>query len=232
MSRAVLGWLGVLFIAAGGTGLWFAGKYAAALSSAGSAVEIDTEYLRPPPAAGDKWLTEFTLTERSGKKFDSASLQGQVYVVSFFFSSCPSTCLQQNQKIREIEREYGPKGVKFLSITCDPEVDSPQRLREYADKLGADKTDWLFLTGDLPYTRRIAGEIYRISMDKREHSERLFVVDKWGNQRGNYVWNQLDRVTALKLELDKLLAETVPPPQPAAEPAASDGTEKPEAAAP
>jgi cytochrome oxidase Cu insertion factor (SCO1/SenC/PrrC family) len=159
----------------------------------------------------EPWLTEFTLTERSGKKISSRELAGQVYVTSFFFSSCPATCLQQNLKIREIEEEYGPKGVKFVSITCDPEIDNPARLREYADKLGARQDDWLFLTGELVYTRRVAGEIFRIPLDKQTHSERLFVTDKWGKIRGNFAWNKLDQVTALKVELDKLLAETEKP---------------------
>ena len=82
---------------------------------------------------------------------------------------------------------------------------------EYADKLGARQDDWLFLTGELTYTRRVAGEIFRIPMDKQTHSERLFVTDKWGTIRGNFAWNKLDQVTALKAELDKLLAETEKP---------------------
>jgi protein SCO1/2 len=212
MSRAVLGWLAVLFLAMGVTGIWLGAKYASALTGrGGSQAEVDTEYLKTPADAAQPWLEEFTLTERSGRKVSSRELAGHVYVTSFFFSSCPATCLQQNQTIRGIEQQYGPRGVKFVSITCDPEIDTPARLREYADKLEADKDDWLFLTGELVYTRRVAGEIFRIPMDKQTHSERLFVTDKWGNIRGNFVWNKLDQVTALKAELDKLLAEKEQP---------------------
>ena len=187
-------------------------EYASALSAgSGSQPEVDLEYLQAPPVPKDQLLKEFTLTERSGKKVGSRDLAGQVYVTSFFFSSCPSTCLQQNQKIHEIEQEYAAKGVKFVSITCDPEVDTPDRLREYAAKLGAGK-GWLFLTGDLTYIRRIAGEIFQVQLDKGVHSEKLLVTDKWGNnRRSHFAWNQLDQVTALKLELDKLLAEKEPP---------------------
>jgi cytochrome oxidase Cu insertion factor (SCO1/SenC/PrrC family) len=203
--------LAVLFLVMGATALWIGNKYARALTSSGSQAAVDREYLKPPADAAQPWLEEFTLTERSGKPISSRELAGKVYVTSFFFSACPASCLQQNQTIRTIEQQYGPKGVKFVSITCDPEIDTPARLREYADKLGAGKDDWLFLTGELTYTRRIAGEIFRIPMDKQTHSERLFVTDKWGNLRGNFAWNKLDEVTALKLELDKLLAETAPP---------------------
>ena len=215
MSRTVLGWVAVLFLVMGATGLWLAAKAMRqsgdVVSGVGSQEEPDPTYRKLPANASEPWLTQFSLTERSGKMVSSKDLEGQVYVTSFFFSACPSVCLQQNQKIREIEQSYGAKGVKFVSITCDPDTDTPERLREYADKLGADKKDWLFLTGDLTYIRRVAGEMFQVALDKQTHSERLFVTDKWGNIRGKFHWNQLDEVTSLRLMLDKLLAETEPP---------------------
>jgi cytochrome oxidase Cu insertion factor (SCO1/SenC/PrrC family) len=134
-----------------------------------------------------------------------------VYVTSFFFSSCPASCLRQNEKTRELQREFGKQGVQFVSITCDPEIDSPSRLREYAAKLQADPKEWWMLTGDLTYIRRIASEIFQIALDKQTHSEKFFVTDKWGNIRGNYHWNQLAEMTELKTELKELLAEQEPP---------------------
>ena len=215
MSRTVLGWVAMLFLVMGATGLWLAAKAMRqstdVVSGVGSQSEADPSYRKLPANASEPWLKEFSLTERSGKMVSSKDLEGQVYVTSFFFSACPSVCLQQNQKIREIEQSYGGKGVKFVSITCDPDTDTPQRLREYADKLGADKESWLFLTGDLTYIRRVAGEMFQVALDKQTHSERLFVTDKWGNIRGKFHWNQLDQVTALRIMLDKLLAETEPP---------------------
>lgn len=211
MSRMLLGWLAVLLVVMGGTGIWLGIKYASAVGRVGSEAEVDLSYLQQPADASQEWLKEFTLTEQSGKPLRSKDLAGQVYVTNFFFSSCPGTCLQQNQKIQEIQKEYGPKGVTFLSITCDPEIDTPERLREYAAKLNADTQDWRFLTGEMLYTRRIAAEIYLIALDKQTHSERFFVTDKWGNIRDNFEWNQLDQITQMRLLLDKLLAEKEPP---------------------
>jgi cytochrome oxidase Cu insertion factor (SCO1/SenC/PrrC family) len=156
-------------------------------------------------------MTGFTLTERSGKEVQWKELEGQVSVTSFFFSSCPALCLQQNQKVREIQRSYQGKDVVFVSITCDPDIDTPTRLREYADKLQADHQQWLFLTGELTYIRRVAGELFRVPMDKQTHSEKLIVADKWGNIRDSFHWNKLDEVTKLRLLVDKLLAETEEP---------------------
>jgi cytochrome oxidase Cu insertion factor (SCO1/SenC/PrrC family) len=204
-------WLAVLLVVMGATGIWLGVKYAGAGSRAGSQAEIDPAYLKPPPDAAAKFLADFTLTDQSGRQLSSKDLRGKVYVTNFFFSTCPGTCLQQNQKIQEIERQYGPKGVRFVSITCDPETDDPQRLRQYATKLDADTEHWSFLTGQLLYIRRVASEVYQVALDKQTHSERFFVTDKWGKIRGNFEWNRLDEITQMRLLLDELLAETEQP---------------------
>jgi protein SCO1 len=154
----------------------------------------------------------FTLTERSGKEVQWKDLEGKVRVVSFFFSSCPANCLQQNLKVREIQRAYAGKDLACVSITCDPDIDSPPRLREYAAKLEAPDDQWLFLTGRLIYIRRVANELFGVALDKQTHTERLIVCDKWGRQRGAFLWNRLDEMAQLRLLVDKLLAETEPPP--------------------
>jgi cytochrome oxidase Cu insertion factor (SCO1/SenC/PrrC family) len=210
MKRAVLAWLAVLLVVMGATGIWLGVKYAGAVHRSGSQAEVDLAYLSAPPDAAQKFLKEFTLTDEAGRTLQSQDLRGKVYVTNFFFSTCPGTCLQQNQKIQEIQRQYGPKGVRFLSITCDPETDDPGRLRQYALKLDADRKHWSFLTGQLLYIRRVAGEIYQVALNEKTHSERFFVTDKWGRIRGNFEWNKLDQITEMRLLLDKLLAETEP----------------------
>jgi cytochrome oxidase Cu insertion factor (SCO1/SenC/PrrC family) len=215
----------------GGTIVWVGLRYANAIGGAGSQGEPDLSYLNQPADASQSFLEHFTLTDQAGKTVASKQLAGEVYVTNFFFSSCPGTCLQQNQKIREIASEYGTKGVRFLSISCDPDIDSPDRLREYAAKLEADTRHWSFLTGELGYIRRVAGEIYRIPLDKQTHSERFFVTDKWGNIREHFAWNKLDQITQMRSLIDKLLAETDEPAdlKAAKEKAAADAptTEKP-----
>jgi protein SCO1 len=183
---------------------------AGAVKSGGSS-EPDPEYQKLPPDSQSDWMTGFTLTERSGKEVQWKDLAGKVRVTSFFFSSCPANCLQQNLKVREIQQSYQEKDVVFLSITCDPDIDTPERLREYANKLEAHPNQWLFLTGRLIYIRRVAGELFSVALDKQTHTERLIVCDKWGNIRGSFLWNKLDEVTQLKVLVDKLLAEIEPP---------------------
>jgi cytochrome oxidase Cu insertion factor (SCO1/SenC/PrrC family) len=214
MNRTLLLVLAIASLATGGAGLVLGSMYIERLrQSPGHASEPDPEYQRIPADANSKWMTGFTLTERSGKQVHWSDMQGKVAVTSFFFSSCPALCLQQNQKVREIQQAYRGQNVEFLSITCDPDIDTPERLREYADRLQADRSQWLFLTGELTYIRRVAGELFGVMLDKQTHSELLIVSDKWGNIRGRHHWNKLDEVTKLRLLVDQLQAETKEPPE-------------------
>jgi protein SCO1/2 len=158
-----------------------------------------------------KLLEEFTLTERSGELFHSKDMQGQVWVVNFFFANCPGYCTQQSTRVGELAKEWGPKGVAFVSITVDPEQDTPAVLREYAHKFHADPEQWLFLTGDLLHIRRIGVEIFQHATDRQAHSEQLILVDRWGNLRGSFSWKDYEELQAMKNKLDELLAETEPP---------------------
>jgi cytochrome oxidase Cu insertion factor (SCO1/SenC/PrrC family) len=212
MNRTLLLGLAIVLILTGGAGFVLGSLYIERMrSSGGSASEPDPEYQRLPADAQEKWMTGFTLTERSGQPVGWKDLQGQVTITNFFFSSCPATCLQQSQKVGEILGSYRGRPVTAVSITCDPDIDSPERLREYADKLQADKKQWLFLTGDLLYIRRVAGELFSVVLDKQTHTERLIVADKWGNIRGTFLWNKLDEVTKLRMLVDELLIETEEP---------------------
>lgn len=159
----------------------------------------------------EKWLTKYTLTERSGKNFNSETLAGKVHVVNFFFTACPVACPLQTQKVQELDREFGPSGVHFLSITCDPDTDTASVLQQYAKKYNADPDRWVFLTGDFGYIRRVAAEMYWSPLSERGHREDFVVVDKWGKVRGNFPWNHPEQIDAMKELLTTLLAETEPP---------------------
>src|SRR5262245_52824075 len=136
MNRNVLLILAIASLATGGAGLVLGSMYIERLrQTPGHASEPDPEYQRLPADAASKWMTGFTLVERSGKPVRWKDLEGKVTVTSFFFSACPATCLQQNQKVREIQQAFRGQDVVFLSITCDPDIDTPERLREYADRL-------------------------------------------------------------------------------------------------
>ena len=167
---------------------------------------------KKPKAESAAWMTDYTLTERSGRQFDSKELDDKVHVVNFFFASCPTVCRFQSGRVKELAREFGPQGVQFLSITCDPANDTPVTLQNYAKSFDADREQWLFLTStDLNYLRRVGAEVYELPVDKQVHSENLVVVDRWGTLRGYYHWNKPEEIVEMKTSLGALLAETKPP---------------------
>jgi len=178
-------------------------------SSAGSGPSaVDREPIgsgqpsRPPE--DEPWLSRFELTERDGSTVSSEDLLGRPYVVSFFYSTCPSICVQQNQKLQELQDEFEDRGVRFVAISVDPETDTPEVLQEYAARFGADPDQWLFLTGDLTYIRRIGSEIFRQPVNKQFHTERFVLVDSEGEIEALYNWpdpRQFDKLRARIAEM-------------------------------
>ena len=103
--------------------------------------------LRQAAMLEPNWTRSFELTERSGQKVRSEDLVGQPYVVCFFFSTCPGTCKRQSGEMRLLQSKFKDKPIRLLSISVDPEVDTPEVLSAYADGFNADPKQWLFLTG-------------------------------------------------------------------------------------
>ncbi|MGV3485336.1 MAG: SCO family protein [Planctomycetaceae bacterium] len=158
-----------------------------------------------PSLAPEGWMSEFELTERSGKKVTSDELKGTPYVVSFFFSTCPSICIQQNQKVEELQSMFADQGVRFVSISVDPKTDDPATLREYAARFNADDDQWLFMTGDLNYIRRVGAEVFRLAVDEKFHTEKFVLVGKQGEIIGYYAWPEKRQYEQLKSDIRKLL---------------------------
>lgn len=175
---------------------------AANLSLTAADVENDTP-TKPPE--DEEWLSRFELIERSGDEVSSEDLKGAPYVVSFFFSTCPSICVQQNQKIQELQKIFKDRGVKFVAISVDPETDTPEVLRDYSARFGADPDQWLFLTGDLDYIRRVGTEIFRQPVNKQFHTERFVLVDGDGKIEGFYNWPEPKQFEKLQQRIDELI---------------------------
>jgi len=162
-----------------------------------------------PSMAPAGWMTDFTLTERSGDTVSSDDLKGQPYVVSFFYSTCPSICVQQNQKVQQLQQEFEGDGVRFVSISVDPETDTPEAMREYAARFGADPEKWLFMTGDLLYIRRVGAEVFRLAVDQKFHTEKFVLVDAQGAIVGYYSWPEAKQFEKLKADLRNMIKQAV-----------------------
>jgi len=156
-------------------------------------------------------VPKFTFTERSGQPFDSATLRGKVWVADFFFTSCPGTCLMLGNRMKEIHAAFGKDDrVRFVSISTDPETDTPGVLGKYAERLGADAR-WSFLTGPRTAVFDLSINGFKLALAdatgvdvkaKIIHSTKLVLVDRRGWIRGYY-----DGVSDGSAEKDRLIAD-------------------------
>ena len=167
----------------------------------------------------------FTLTDQNGKKISDADYLGKVYVVEFFFSTCPTICPKMNQNMLLLQKEYyGNPEFGIASITINPAYDTPQVLKAHAEHLGAKHYNWHFLTGDGDYIHNLAVKGFNLYAGKNsnapggfEHSGLFALVDKEGQIRsrkdtyGNPItyYDGLEEagVQAIKEDIKKLLEE-------------------------
>jgi cytochrome oxidase Cu insertion factor (SCO1/SenC/PrrC family) len=156
-----------------------------------------------------KPLTEFELTERSGKPFRSQDMRGKVWVATYFFTTCPGECIRLNQNIQQLHNLPALKDVTWVSITCDPDTDTLEALRAYADNLKADPDRWLFVRGDLDYTQRVARGM-NLYLSRKGHQDYAIVIDKTGKIRGTYDATSLSDTERLQKKLEECLAEDPP----------------------
>lgn len=90
----------------------------------------------------------FSFINQDGKKFTNKDVEGKVYVVEYFFTTCHGICPMMNDNMKQVYATYkGRPDFLILSHTCDPKTDSAAQLKHYADSLGVDTRQWVFLTG-------------------------------------------------------------------------------------
>ena len=157
-----------------------------------------------PPTPVD--LDSFTMTERSGKPMSFGELRGQVWIASMFFASCPNECRLLNQTVSALHNDPLFKDVKFVSISVDPAVDTPEARSKTADILGADPKRWLFFTGKLDDIVRL-GKQAKVEAGYKSHVARLMLFDRQGRIRGYYMFDDGQQIAKLREEVPKLLAE-------------------------
>lgn len=132
----------------------------------------------------------FELTDVEGQPFSSAELANQVYVLEFFFSTCPSICPVMNGNMKKLEQRYlGNPKFNLVSITINPEYDTPAVLKEHKQHLGVSSSKWHFLTGDKKYIYDLAAKFNLYVGESKdapggfEHSGLFALVDRNGNIR-------------------------------------------------
>lgn len=135
-----------------------------------------------------KKVPEFNFTNQDGKTITQEDYKGKVYVVEFFFTTCPTICPRMNKNLVEIQETYKINkdfGVASFSIT--PELDTPQILKEYAERYGITNPNWNLMTGDEKEIYKLANVGFNIFVGKVEddeigfeHSGDFALIDKNG----------------------------------------------------
>lgn len=191
------------------------------IGACGKQVQTPVPYFNGPdftpywPQEGDDTsglhqIGEFAFTNQNGDKVTEADFEGKVYVTNFIFTTCGSICPKMTnhmKMVRDELTEYNDQ-LMFLSHSVMPWVDSPEKLKSYAEQMEVDKANWHFVTGNKGDLYSIARTEYFIEeepgydKDSTEflHTEHFALIDKNKHIRGIYNGT-------LELEMEKLIED-------------------------
>jgi protein SCO1/2 len=154
----------------------------------------DSERLPTIGAAPD-----FTLTSQDSKPVSLHDFRGKAVAIAFIYTSCTDVCPMLTANMASVEEKLGPafgQKVAFISITVDPERDTPEVLKQYAENFGADPKGWVFLTGEAEAVREVGlkyGVIAKKTADGDvDHNLLTSLVDPEGNLRVQYLGSSFD----------------------------------------
>lgn len=131
---------------------------------------------------------KFDLLNQDNVKVTNETYKGKVYVLEFFFSTCPTICPKMNQSMLQIEKTFfGNPNFGIVSISIDPDNDTSAALKTHRDLLGVKSSNWNFLTGDKKYIFDLANKGFNLYAGENknvtggfEHSGLFALIDKKG----------------------------------------------------
>lgn len=142
-------------------------------------------------------LEDFQLIERSGRTVTKADLLGRPWAVCFIFTRCAGQCPRVTAQMRLLHDRLKRHDVRLVSLSVDPEFDTPEMLSRYADQYGADPDRWLFLTGDRSAVYHLIRYGFQLPVKETQgtdrkpgfevvHSKSILHVDASGRIVGKY----------------------------------------------
>lgn len=175
---------------------------------------VDNPFLECP--IGDTtqhYIPDFTFINQDGVSMGRSDMQGKITIFDFFFTSCPSICPVMSSEMERVQDMFRDEPqVQIMSISIDPEYDSPEVLKEYANKHQAKSGKWYFLSGPVDQTYQLAKCGFIIPTingngvpDDFVHSDKFVLVDDLGRIRGYYSGTNREDVDLLMLETKVLL---------------------------
>jgi protein SCO1/2 len=174
----------------------------AGVASFAAALMLPLPWRTQQPARPDVMyeITPFALTERSGKPVSNADLAGKVWVASFVFTRCSGPCPSVTATMARLQSDLdlaSRSDLRLVTFTVDPDRDTPDELKKYADHFRAHPDRWLFLTGGEDEIHRLAKDGFKLGVTRStdpnpppgqefDHSTFLVVVDKEGKIRDHF----------------------------------------------
>ncbi|HRX93214.1 MAG TPA: SCO family protein [Chitinophagaceae bacterium] len=163
------------------------------------------------------FVRPFSFSNQDGEKVTEKSVAGKVYVAEYFFTTCKGICPKMNNNMRMVyDALKDEKDFLILSHTCDPDTDSVQQMKKYADSMQVNTDKWIFLTGRKDSLYNMARISYTIddpndnlvSMeDDFMHSQLWALVDKNGDVRHIYDGLKESEVKKLIKDARRLLKD-------------------------
>lgn len=156
---------------------------------------------------------DFALTTQSGERLSLADLRGKVFAFTFIYTTCRDTCPILTAKLAALQRrlgaDFGPR-VRFVSVTVEPEIDTPAVLAAYAKRFDADLAGWSFLTGSSAavgdVVRRYGAYSRKVKAGDIDHLFLTSLVDRQGRLRVQYLGYRFELEDMLR-DLQSLIRE-------------------------
>ena len=150
-------------------------------------------------------IDDFTLIDQNSRELKFRQLAGRVVVVAFAYTTCPDFCPLITAALRQVQSgltQEESKHVYLLTITTDPEIDSPKVLAGYGNRYGADFTNWSFLSGDQAALQKVWKNfgvgVKRKARGLVDHTPLTAVLDRQGKMRVAYVGPAPDAKVVLR----------------------------------
>ena len=153
----------------------------------------------------------FALVDQDGGRVTEQTLRGQPWVADFVFTRCAGPCPLMTGRMAELQNQI-PIGVRLVTISVDPEFDTPAVLKAYAKEHGADEARWKFLTGEKDAVFKLAKGMLVTALPAQGdqpiiHTEKFILVDGAGQIRNVYESNQPDELAKLVKDTQRLSKE-------------------------
>jgi protein SCO1 len=172
---------------------------------------LEVNALRQRAVSSYGSVPDFTLINQDGKNFGLSDLRGKIWIADFIYTTCPGPCPMISNRMSELQEPLKSTDVHLVSFSVDPARDTPQVLRGYAEKLGAEPGRWDFLTGPQSTIYNLSREGFKLAVGEEKgvpiHSTRVILVDRHGAIRGYYDAAEADAVTKLVADTTHLLRE-------------------------